>query len=79
VADKCANCGKAITLEPDANGGERWYHVHKGSELQINCADKGGTAKTVATPAVKAAKETEADEADDEADDKESATSKGGN
>lgn len=51
---KCANCGKAITLEPDANGGERWYH--EGD--QVRC--EGG--RTSATPAAKAAADEKSDD-----------------
>ena len=55
---KCANCGKAITLEPDANGGERWYH--EGD--QVRC--EGG--RTSAKPAAGKA-DDKADTADKEA------------
>lgn len=61
AGQKCDNCGKAISLEPDSNGGQRWYHRVEGDGgdgLNVNCADKGGTSKTTATPANKADKAT---------------------
>lgn len=54
MADKCANCGEAITLEPDSNGGERWYH--EGDT--IHCKDSEIAAK----PAVKVVEKQKGDE-----------------
>lgn len=70
MADKCANCGATISLEPDANGGMRWVSG-EGADESTTCADKDGVkVRPFAshTPKVKADKA--ADEADESAEDK---------
>jgi len=46
TSGKCGNCGESVTLEPDSNGGLRWYHSVEGSgngdDFAAYCAD-GGT------------------------------------
>lgn len=74
MADKCANCGKAVVLEPDANGGLRFWHKVKGTgtgeELSAYCAD-GGTI-------VLAEKAGKAEAEDDDQDTEAAAETEGG-
>jgi hypothetical protein len=58
---KCNNCGKAVELMSDANGGYRWYHAGNGGVPALECAVEG-TAGLVAAPKELTDKEIEAAE-----------------
>lgn len=60
MADKCANCGEALSLEPDANGGYRYYSG-EGADASTTCStgDAVNKAHVLAVKAPAKAKDSD--------------------